>query len=153
FGEFVEQSCKAPFLMEYPHNLFPALHIALCLILMDIYERHTRGIVRGVLLGWFGLIALSTVLTWQHHLVDIAGGAVLAAFAFYFFRESGTRLPVVPNVRVGCYYALATAAILALSPLVWPWGIFLLWPAAAFAIFAAGYFGLGPGIFRKTDGQ
>src|SRR5438105_3966596 len=27
FGDFLEQSCTAPFLMEYPHNLFPALHI------------------------------------------------------------------------------------------------------------------------------
>ena len=25
FGEFVEHSCTAPFLMEYPHNLFPAM--------------------------------------------------------------------------------------------------------------------------------
>src|SRR5207302_3661832 len=72
FGDFVEQSCTAPFLMEYPHNLFPALHIVLCMILADLYARHTRGMVRILVCTWFTLIALSTVLTWQHHLVDVA---------------------------------------------------------------------------------
>jgi protein-tyrosine phosphatase len=166
FGDFVEQSCSAPFLMEYPHNLFPAMHVALCLILADVYARHTRGVVRGLLYIWFGLIILSTVLTWQHHLVDVAGGVVVAGFAFSLFRESGTRLPVpslpdtgeswarrVLNVRVGCYYAAGAALVLSAAPAVWPWGAFLLWPAAALGMVAAGYFGLGPDVFNKTEGR
>src|SRR5205814_6225788 len=83
FGEFVERSCTAPFLMEYPHNLFPAMHITLSAILADLYGRHTRGPVRALSYAWFGLIGLSTVLTWQHHVADVAGGLVLAAFAFH----------------------------------------------------------------------
>jgi hypothetical protein len=153
FGDLVEKSCTAPFLMEYPHNLFPALHITLCLILAYIYARHTHGTVRFFLQIWFSLIALSTVLTWQHHLVDLAGGVVLAAFAFYLFRGSATRLPVVPNARVGFFYVLGAAAILAAVPAVWPWGVFLLWPATALGIMAAAYFRLGPAIFRKTNGR
>ena len=168
FGEFVEQSCTAPFLMEYPHNLFPTLHIALCMILAATYARHTRGIVRVLSYTWFTLIGASTELTWQHHLVDVAGGLVLGGFAFYVFRESGSPLPltlpdsperggrrvrVVPNFRVGCYYAAGAAAVLALTPAVWPWGVFLLWPAAGLGIVAGAYFGLGPGVFRKTDGR
>jgi protein-tyrosine phosphatase len=152
FGEFVERSCTAPFLMEYPHNLFPALHIVLCLILADLYGRHTRGILKALSHLWFGLIGLSTVLTWQHHLVDVGGGLVVAGFACYLFRESDSCLPVVPNVRVGCYYAAGAATVLALGPTLGPWGVFLLWPAACLGIVAAAYFGLGPGIFRKTDG-
>jgi len=93
------------------------------------------------------------VLTHQHHLVDIAGGAVLAGFAFYLFRERGAQLPVVPNRRIGCYYATAAVAVLLPAPAFWPWGTFLLWPAAGLSIVAAAYFGLGPGIFRKTDGR
>jgi membrane-associated phospholipid phosphatase len=152
FGQFVERSCTAPFLMEYPHNLFPALHIALCLVLADLYRRHTRGIARVFLQVWFVLIAASTVLTWQHHVVDVAGGVVLGAFAFYLFREGEYRLPVTPNVRVGSCYAAGAALMLALAAALRPWGVFLLWPAAALGIVAAGYFGLGPGIFRKADG-
>jgi protein-tyrosine phosphatase len=153
FGDLVEASCTAPFLMEYPHNLVPALHVTLCLILADLYGRHTRGIVRSLSHTWYVLIGISTVLTWQHHLVDVVGGLVLAGFAFCLFRESHRRIAVVVNVRVGSYYAAGAAAVLALAPAVWPWGVFLFWPAAALAVVARGYFGLGPGVFRKTDGQ
>jgi protein-tyrosine phosphatase/membrane-associated phospholipid phosphatase len=153
FGDFVEQSCTAPFLMEYPHNLFPALHVTLSVILADVYGRYTRGIVRVISYLWFSLIALSTVLAWQHHLVDVAGGAMLAGFAIYLIRDSQPRLGVAPNVQIGCYYATAAAMVLALAPAMWPWGVFLLWPAAGLGIVAAAYFGLGPGIFRKADGR
>jgi protein-tyrosine phosphatase len=153
FGTFVEQSCTAPFLMEYPHNLFPALHITLCLIVADVYGRHTRGVSRCLVFTWFGLIALSTELAWQHHLVDLAGGFVLGAFAFALFRESDWRQPVVPNVRVGGYYTAGAAALLALAVAVWPWGVFVLWPATGLGMIAAAYFGAGSGIFHKTDGR
>jgi protein-tyrosine phosphatase/membrane-associated phospholipid phosphatase len=153
FGDFVEQSCTVPFLMEYPHNLFPALHVTFATLLVDHYGRHTRGVVRGLVYGWFGLIVASTVLTWQHHLVDVAGGLVLAGFAFYCYRESAARGVVVPNVRVGFYYAAGAAAVAALVPAVWPWGVFLVWPAAALGLTAAAYFGVGPGVFRKEQGR
>ncbi len=43
--------------------------------------------------------------------------------------------------------------MLALVPAAWPWGLFLLWPAAALAMVAGGYFGLGPGVYRKAGGR
>lgn len=153
FGDFVEASCTAPFLMEYPHNLFPSLHIALRTLLADIYARHTRGLVRFGSHIWFSLIGFSTILTWQHHLVDIAGGFILAGFAFYFFRQSGSHLPVVPNIRIGVYYFTAALAVLAFAGAVWPWGAFLLWPVAALYLVAFAYWGLGPSIYRKSAGQ
>jgi membrane-associated phospholipid phosphatase len=72
--------------MDAPHNLLPSLHAALTLILLDVYFRHTRGFVRVAIVIWFVLIALSPVLTYQHHVIDIAGGFVLAAFCFLIFR-------------------------------------------------------------------
>ena len=139
--------------MSLPHNLFPSLHITLRTILADLYGRHTTGILRVLSHTWFSLIGFSTVLTYQHQVVDIAGGFLLAGFAIYLYHESGSRLPVVPNFRVGCYYAAAAALVLALATIVWPWGTFLLWPAGALGIAAAGYAGLGPGIYRKKDGR
>lgn len=153
FGDFVEQSCTVPFLMEYPHNLFPAMHITLCLILADLYGRYTRGLVKVVSYCWFGLIGASTVLTWQHHLVDIAGGVVLAGFAFALFRVADARPPVTPNRRIGCYYASGAVLILALAPAVLPWGVFLLWPAGSMGMVAAAYFGLGPQLYHKSEGR
>ncbi len=57
------------------------------LILVDVYFRHTRGFVRVATMVWFILIALSPVLTYQHHVIDIVGGFVLAGVCFWLFRE------------------------------------------------------------------
>jgi protein-tyrosine phosphatase len=84
--------------------------------------------------------------------VDVAGGLVLGGFAFYLFREVESYRIVVANVRLGCYYAAGSALVLGLATALWPSGVFLLWPAAGLGIAAAAYFGLGPGIFRKTGG-
>ena len=72
--------------MDAPYNLLPSLHAALMLILADVYLRHTRGTVRLAIIAWFVLIALSPLLTYQHHLIDIVGGFVLAALCFLIFR-------------------------------------------------------------------
>ncbi len=65
--------------MDAPFNLFPSLHAALLLFLLDAYARNLRGFARIVLLLWFVLIALSPLLTHQHHVIDILGGFALAA--------------------------------------------------------------------------
>lgn len=72
--------------MDAPYNLLPSLHAALMLILADVYFRNTRGFVRLAIAIWFVLIAVSPVFTYQHHLADILGGFVLAAFCFLIFR-------------------------------------------------------------------
>ena len=65
--------------IDAPFNLFPSLHAALLLFLIDAYARHLRGLVRIVVLLWFALIGLSPLLTHQHHVIDILGGLALAA--------------------------------------------------------------------------
>src|SRR6266571_1661220 len=48
-----------------------------------------RVSVRVAIMMWFLLIALSPLLTYQHHVIDIVGGFVLAALCFGLFRETG----------------------------------------------------------------
>jgi Dual specificity phosphatase, catalytic domain/PAP2 superfamily len=139
--------------MDAPYNLLPSLHAALTLILLDIYFRHTRSFVRGATMSWFVLIALSPVLTYQHHLIDILGGFVLAGYCFYVFRDSTHAQPVVVNRRIGSYYAAGAAALVLTGAIFWPWGILLLWPAIALGIVAIAYFRAGPIVFRKTEGK
>ena len=79
--------------MDAPYNLLPSLHAALMLILLDVYVRHTRGLVRIAIIIWFILIALSPVLTYQHHVIDILGGVVLAAACFFVFRNADFSSP------------------------------------------------------------
>ncbi len=138
---------------DKPYNLLPSLHIALRTFLADTYARHTKGIVRGASNIWFSLVGLSTLLTYQHHVMDVVGGFALAGYCFYFIRETQPRLAVNANRRVGGYYLAAALAGLALVMIFRSWTYLLLWPTIAFSIVAAAYFGLGPSIFRKTSGR
>ena len=139
--------------MDAPYNLLPSLHAAFTLILCDIYFRHTRGFVRVAIMTWFVLIAFSPILTYQHHLVDIVGGFVLAGYCFYLFRERTPALPVIANPRIGSYYAAGAAFLVLLGAMFWPWGVLLIWPAIALGIVSIAYFRAGPIVFHKTEGK
>jgi len=139
--------------LDKPFNQCPSLHITLCVLLAMVYLRRTRGILRIALAGWFGLILLSPVLTYQHHVVDVLGGFALSALCIYLFPERAMRLGVVPNRRVGWRY-LAGAIVFAAGCFVLrPWSWVFLWPTVAFVVMGAAYFGLGPGVYRKRRGR
>ena len=138
---------------DQPHNLFPSLHITLCAVLANFYVAHTRGLLRAVWYLWFSLIFVSTLLTHQHHAADVVGGIVLAVFCFYFFRQTPVRSPLIPDYRIGAYYGAGSLVCLVLTTLVWPRTAALLWPAISLGITAAGYWGIGPGIYRKNEGR
>jgi hypothetical protein len=104
-------------------------------------------------MAWFVLIGLSPLLTYQHHVIDIVGGFVLAGYCFYLFREPSVALPVVVNRRIGLYYSAGAVTTLLMGAIFWPGGVLLLWPAIALGIVAIAYFGTGPVIFHKTKGK
>jgi membrane-associated phospholipid phosphatase len=61
------------------YNLVPSLHVAMSCIGLAAYATHC-GLVGKALLGsWAATIALSTLLTHQHHLLDVVAGLALAA--------------------------------------------------------------------------
>src|ERR1700732_5066993 len=66
--------------VDAPYNLFPSLHAALWFLLVDLYARHLRGLLLVGAMIWFVLIALSPVLTYQHHVIDILGGFGLSRY-------------------------------------------------------------------------
>src|SRR5215208_1081209 len=111
--------------MDAPHNLLPSLHAAFTLILFDIYFRHARGFARIAIMTWFVLIAMSPVLTYQHHLIDIFGGFVLAGYCCYLFRDSTHAQPVVVSCRIGSCYAAGSAVLVLVGAIFWPWGVLL----------------------------
>jgi membrane-associated phospholipid phosphatase len=153
---------------DQPHNLFPSLHIALRTILVGTYVRHARGVTRSLIHVWFSLIGFSTLLVYQHHVVDIVGGFVLAAICYYVFVERADTRPLPQPLprgegsqsarpttvpRIGNRYAVLSLLLIALSfTYVW-WSLWLLWPAASLAIAASSYFGAGASIYRKRNGQ
>ena len=138
---------------DQPYNLVPSLHITLRTILADLYARHTKGPLRVASHVWFSLIGFSTVLTYQHHIVDVAAGFILATICFYLFREHHPSGSVIKNGRVGVYYFSGACACAAFVFLGFPWTGILLWPATALAATAAAYAGIGPAIYRKENGR
>lgn len=139
---------------DRPYNLAPSLHISLRTILLAVYLPQLRGIARKVLLAWFALIGLSTLLVYQHHFVDVVAGDAVALCCFYLFPERSPAIKqasLARNLGVGRLYGLGSIALLVL---VLPGGLLLalVWPAVSLAIIACAYFAGNPDAFQKREG-
>lgn len=137
--------------LDKPFNLFPSLHIALGCILGTFFAQRFGGFWRVLIIAWFVLVTTSTLFTYQHHFVDVVGGAVLALLCFHCVRP-GPKGEGSAHPRIGLYYLVVAAACLAGST-YGGWFLLLLWPGLACALQAAGYFGLGARIFDKRAGR
>jgi hypothetical protein len=60
------------------YNLVPSLHVALSVVCVEMFAIHATVTGKRLLRLWGALIAISTVVTHQHHVVDAATGNVLA---------------------------------------------------------------------------
>jgi membrane-associated phospholipid phosphatase len=142
--------------LDHPHNLFPSLHITLRTILAATFARHSRGLWRWLLAIWFSLVGVSTLLTYQHHVIDIVGGFALAAVCFYAVpgKRARDRYPRKPHWRLAKRYALGAIvlAMLALLTLRFE-GWILFWPATALALMSAAYMGWVRDVHRKRHGR
>lgn len=142
------------------HNCAPSLHIALRTILWPVYVSRTTGALNVAIRLWFLLIGLSTLLCWQHHLIDVVTGQLLGLSVLHLIPE---RRPVHPTIapeqringsyRIGARYLGVAACFLGLTLAAWPAGVLMLWPAIAFLFVALAYFGRGPCSFRKQHGN
>jgi membrane-associated phospholipid phosphatase len=155
---------------DRPHNLFPSLHISLLAIVWAVYRNRTWGWLRLALDGWFALVAVSTLFTYQHHVLDLVGGALVALLAYHLFPKPATQLPRAKEGAWRCYMGLpnppsrtsqrlgARYTLLAIMASLgactaWPWTAILLWPATVLLVVALAYFGVGTGVFAKTRGR
>lgn len=161
---------------DKPHNLAPSLHVALASLLWPLYARQRRSarcqlairpprthdLLRWFVHGWFLLMVASPLFTWQHHLLDVATGAMLGqvcVFAFPESREPALVRSAAANFRVARLYAIGAAmfAALAIGPgsrLAFALGFWLLlWPAVSLALIATAYVRGSSTVFRKKDGR
>ena len=75
---FYEGAFGNLFALDLPHNMAPSLHIVYsAFILLAIYASSQRGAVRLSVLLWLVLIALSTLMVHQHHLIDILSATAI----------------------------------------------------------------------------
>jgi membrane-associated phospholipid phosphatase len=59
------------------HNYFPSLHVGMAAVCAVFYCRSVRPVAAILYCFWAMLIALSTLLTRQHYVVDVVAGGVL----------------------------------------------------------------------------
>ncbi|MES2161610.1 MAG: phosphatase PAP2 family protein [Pseudomonadota bacterium] len=133
--------------MDRPYNQLPSLHVAYCLIFWAaLRTAFNSTLARAALAAWLLLVALSTVFTYQHHALDVAGGAVLGALALHLLPSDGdVRKPVA-----FCYTVLAGLAALA-------WfaqgGLAWLYLCASLLLVARAYYLHHAAFLHKRDGR
>ena len=78
--------------VDLPSNMFPSLHVAYStLFLLFSYPYIRNRSLKIVFVCWVGVVIASTVLTHQHHVMDVIGGLVLAG-ACWLLSELSTVL-------------------------------------------------------------
>jgi len=65
-------------MMALRYNMVPSLHVALSCVCLAAYASRRSGVVRLFLGVWGAAIALTTLLTHQHHVIDVITGLILA---------------------------------------------------------------------------
>ncbi len=61
-----------------PYNSFPSMHVAYCLFSALMILAYGPPWLVAACLGWAGLVAVATLFTKQHYLLDVLAGAGLA---------------------------------------------------------------------------
>jgi protein-tyrosine phosphatase len=146
---------------DKPFNQAPSLHIALTVILFDLYARVLPRWALPLLAGWSVLVALSTLTTWQHHFIDLPTGLLLGLLCLWLWpaaggsRAAAWRLTHDTRRRaLALRYFAGAAAFAVVAPVLGGAGLWLLWPALSLAAVALAYLALGPDLFAKSqDGR
>lgn len=116
-GGFCSWTLRIAYSWDAPYNCFPSLHVAQSYLAALTCNLVSRGIGRAALV-WATLIAVSTLFTKQHYVVDVVSGALIAGAAYLVFLRNYPRAEVpqldaraVPVVIMGFVgiHALAVA--------------------------------------------
>jgi len=146
---------------DRPYNQAPSLHIALLVILWVLYARHVPRSALGMLHGWFALVGLSVLTTYQHHFIDLPTGVLLGFACLWLWPDRGASplAGVAPAAdrrrwRLAGRYTAGSVVLAALGVAIAGAGLWLLWPALSLALVAASYAVLGAGGFQQApDGR
>ena len=78
--------------VDYPHNLFPSLHIALSTITLLGLLPYCSKTINYILSTWWILLCVSVVVVHQHHIADIFGGIIVAIFVMMVIKDKNSSL-------------------------------------------------------------
>jgi len=77
--------------LNLDYNLVPSLHVALSIVCVEMFAKRADVTGKWVLRSWGALIAASTILTHQHHLIDAVSGYLLALAVVKLVRHAADR--------------------------------------------------------------
>ncbi len=145
---------------DKPFNQAPSLHIALLVILWDLYRRLLPQRLHWLLHGWSLLIAVSVLTTYQHHFIDIPTGALLGVLCLWLWPLDASsplqtaRIAQDPKRRrLALFYAVGAAACFATATFGGI-ALWLCWPGVALLMVALHYAVFGVDGFQKhADGR
>ncbi|KAA2238270.1 phosphatase PAP2/dual specificity phosphatase family protein [Salinarimonas soli] len=141
---------------DKPFNQAPSLHIALLVILWDLYARHLPPAWRPALHAWFALIGVSVLTTYQHHFVDVPTGALLGFACLWLWPLAGDTPRPGPLAadrrrrRLAAAYAAGAALLAAFGAGLGGVALWLAWPALSLALVALAYACVGAALFQKA---
>ncbi|WP_395018539.1 phosphatase PAP2/dual specificity phosphatase family protein [Dongia sp.] len=140
---------------DRPYNQAPSLHIALLVILWDLYARHLLKRFHIALHAWALLIGISVLTTWQHHFIDVPTGAALGLLCLWLWPAQGAlRFQLTHDAkrwRIAAFYALGAAFLGCAALQLGGWQLWLLWPALSLGLVALNYLGFGAAGFQKRE--
>jgi len=114
-GGFVAWGLQFLYSADPPYNCFPSLHVAHSVVsALVCYRVHRRVGVMAILCA--SLVAVSTLFTKQHYVLDVVAGVLLGCLAHAtFFR--GVPRAKVPDIdrQLAPIFALGTLAIAGIS--------------------------------------
>jgi membrane-associated phospholipid phosphatase len=144
---------------DKPFNQAPSLHIALLVVLWDLYRKQVPRSWHWLLHGYFALIGVSVLTTWQHHFIDVPTGALLGLFCLWLWPDNlPSPLAGAKVTRDRARLRLATAyfggalACALLAGFLGGWALWLFWPAVSLLLVVLAYAVLGAAAFQK-DGR
>jgi hypothetical protein len=141
---------------DKPFNQAPSLHIALLVVLWDLYRRQVPRSWHWLLHGTFALIGISVLTTWQHHFIDVPTGALLGFFCLWLWPDN---LPAPlagakftrdrARWKLAATYLGGAVACALLAGSFGGWALWLFWPAVSLLLVALAYAVLGAAAFQK----
>lgn len=76
--------------VDDPYNQSPSLHVAFAFAFWTVF-REINSRWRPLIAIWLAMVALSTLTTYQHHLIDVFAGSILAHVTFLIFPSQHDR--------------------------------------------------------------
>ncbi len=142
---------------DKPFNQAPSLHIALLVILWDLYRRMLPKGLHWLLHAWSLLIAVSVLTTYQHHFIDIPTGALLGLLCLWLWpldARSPLRTARITHDpkrrRLAMFYIIGAAACFGTATFGGI-ALWLCWPGVALLMVALHYAMFGVEGFQKND--